>query len=425
MTLRDDTQLELDDLSAKDGQIKTVPPSVLSATPLQAMLNNSVMNDEQPTLQKIVNSAADLPTPIGGFIQLADYTNYLIGGNTTFADDLIGGIGSSITGLSVFGSPTLTYTGAGNFITTTGTTLQMDNLAVRCPNAAKIFEMVGGILLMNDVQFVVGASCAIGTFDDVLFNLATDCGFIGYGQGLTISNTSDQVFNWKTTALRTEDVTSTSIDLGTATFNTFIMNDVRIVAPIGAVDLAGLAGNGNIIADSIASVRDCSWLGGATALSGVTPDDFRWNFQGNNAVPDTMPDALLSLSGNATETIIAASNTPVKVAGVWVCERSSHFTCDTTGRATYIGERQLTTPIDVVASVKSAAGTPDATLYVAVNGVEVARTGQVSALTSSKAFSMSTIWQKALVNGDYIEVFIANNDGTQNLVVIDALLRIR
>jgi len=217
----------------------------------------------------------------------------------------------------------------------------------------------------------------------------------------------------------------TFLDFGASQFRSIIIQNqiVETSAP-GTVFISGLIDSGNIVSEGLASVTNCRIQGDATDLVGVDVTDVRWEFFGNNTVPDTRPDALIHVSGNVAQTI-TPQNTPTKINATWIIDGDSHYTADATGRITYDGDKNFTSPIDLSASLLMASGgDKQVTVYIAINGVEVAATGSQGTSSASKAESAKTIWQHTFVKGDYVEFFVENNSDSTNIVVIQAVGRV-
>ena len=133
------------------------------------------------------------------------------------------------------------------------------------------------------------------------------------------------------------------------------------------------------------------------------------------------------MRGNTTVTTISGGDgdagNPKKVAGTWSNQRLSQFTFDSSGRVTYIGEKPFTMPIDISVSAFSASGTPDAAFYIALNGTAILDSRIFMELQTDPT-SGHCIWQHTFVNGDYIELFVTNEDNTTNITVDTALIRV-
>ena len=219
----------------------------------------------------------------------------------------------------------------------------------------------------------------------------------------------------------------TFMDLGTATLEGFTLTNPFVILAGGTTFLSGAASSANINSGGLGSVLNGRFTGAGTILSTISPDDARWNFFVNDGIQDTRPDGLLSLDVIKTVTI-AAANTPVKIGGVaadWIIERTSQMTGNTDGRLTYDGERTATLPILANISAEAASGTNKAlTFYIAIDG-SIVSNSSVSTTVSSGAPKNTTVpWQDALVNAQFVEVWVENNTDTTDVVVNTGILRL-
>jgi len=163
-------------------------------------------------------------------------------------------------------------------------------------------------------------------------------------------------------------------------------------------------------------------------LSGIAEDDIRWSFQGNTGIEDTSPDGLISLTGNATETVIAASSTDgsnaVLVAGTWTAVEEHQFSGTAAGRITYDGETPFHAPIDFPVSLTMASGgAKQVGVYIAVNGTVDIRTLQIATVTNAQSSSVPVSWQHTFTSGDFVEVFVENRSDTTNIVASNSVGR--
>ena len=136
--------------------------------------------------------------------------------------------------------------------------------------------------------------------------------------------------------------------------------------------------------------------------------------------PDSTAQASLSLTGNALATVISVAGTPVKINAVWILNGDERFVTDTTGRLTYTGLEDVPFDIHVVPFYgPSTGGTTNVSSYIAKNGTPITDTrGRTSSSSSDKTQSTS-LALITLSTGDFIEGFVANDDGTTNIDVED------
>jgi len=132
--------------------------------------------------------------------------------------------------------------------------------------------------------------------------------------------------------------------------------------------------------------------------------------------------ATVTMQGNSTQTVIASTATPVKVAGTFVVGDEAGYTGDTTGRITHGGHtgRHI---INAIVSISVASGTNHRiSMYIAKNG-SVINTTKTTATTSSGLYhSFATFANILLDDGDYVEIFVRNESTTDNLIVLDAII---
>ena len=132
--------------------------------------------------------------------------------------------------------------------------------------------------------------------------------------------------------------------------------------------------------------------------------------------------ANVHMHGNSTETVIAATATPVKVAGTFIVGDEAGYTGDTTGRITHDGNtaRHI---INAIISMTVASGTNHkVSMYIALNGTVIPSSKTTTTTSSGLYRSLATFANIELDDGDYVEVFVRNESTTDNLIVLDAII---
>lgn len=370
-----------------------------------------------------------LPAPVSGVITLKEDTIYWIAGSHTSPNRLVAAEGSSLTSGSING-PMRTYSGVGTMLTGVGVSFDTSRARLSAPSA-QVFDFSDGgspIVTIGDVQ--VEACAKFGTFNNLLSIIVSNSNCLDADDGVTLSGTSWTIQSFVKFALVSTQPDFIGIDLGTSVAPTIEMDNLVMVSPAASpstsVGVKGLSGGGNLPAGAVGTVTNSSFFGGITPLEGITTDDVRWSFADNSAnVESTMPDGLLSLSGNATTTTVSGG-VPALVAGTWTVERGSHFEGTAAGRLTYVGERPLVVPINVIATVEPASGTnKDLEIYLALNGTFIPKTKMIRRSDSGNPGVVSTMWQLKLEENDFLEVFVANATDDVSPLVSDAIFRLR
>lgn len=402
--------------------------SIFTGNSITTGLAGGSAHTPSPANVVIVNTASDLPTPVAGEIPLVAGTVYVFGGNVALTDKLRLADGVSITGQNPFG-PILSTTASSLFV---GADVKFSvseiNLDVPAGEVLTITDTIPGTSFVN-INTVQTISClSYGTFTDVSTVIVNNSNSLDGDTGLTFAGSSYTTISLIKFALISSSVSFIGVDFGTSISSNIELDNLVTSAPLGGIGIKMATASANLPVGAIGTITNSTLnLGGMTApTSGYTTADVRWSFKDNSGVSDTIPDAMLSLNSNATETVISTISTPVKATGTWVVERVALFTGDTSGRITSKSERGVTSPIDITATVSAALGTnKDITLYLAINGSIVANSGKVNRVSAGDPKNTTVFWQEVLQEDDYLELWVENNTDTVNLIVESAVLRAR
>lgn len=373
----------------------------------------------------VVNEIGDFPSPVLGVITLDVDTQYLLVQDITSPSTFVMQEATTITGTESL-NIRLTYTGTGDMFTGVNVATRISNMSINCPSGRIInwSTNVFKIFRMNDVSIIACDRVALMHSDSAL----GVCRFTNVSPAEVTTDGIELTGNWNS-FLHEISVVSISVgayfNLGTATFNSIIIDLPLAALGAGTNLISGLTGSGNINAGGIGILTRGLTSGAGTPLSGVSVDDALWNFTGNNEIADTRPDALLSMQGNATNTVIASAGTPVLIAGTWVIESVSQMSGTTAGRVTYDGGKDAKLPITASITISPVSGgTISMSAEIALNGVAIAGSKRTAAAASGGASSITIPWQLNFTSGDLIEVFVTNEDSTTDLLVSSATLRV-
>lgn len=381
----------------------------------------------EATNEVVVNSLSDFPTPVSGVITLAADTRYVIASSIATSNRFVLSNNTQVTSFSTL-SPVFEYTGSGTMFTSVDATVIIQDIRLNCPNG-QVFDSSDVAALNTNIFFckdVIINSCnKIGTLTSLVSLVVTDTTAFNANSGWTIVGTGWRVWRMQDIGGISSSPTFIGVDMGTASCSGILFQTSLWTMVSGGIGFKGAAASANVPANNTGRISNMALPAAGTPLDGITRDDIRWVFQDNDQIQDTMPDAMVSLTGNATATTTPL-NTPTLVAGTWVCERESLFSCTAAGRITYLGERPLTSPIDIVSTIEAVSGTnKDISVYVAINGTVVANSVKTNRVSSGDPKSTTVLWQRELNTNDYIEVFIENTSDSVNLLVKDAILRVR
>lgn len=373
----------------------------------------------------IVNSVSDFPTPVANVITLEASTTYSLQGLIDIGANRLVVPG----GVEIFSENRLTRgltsDNVGAMITASDGGAFVLRELLLIAQLGSFFDLSGGGSFVANNVLCTGSSF-VSSFGP-MFNISLRTlslldggsgvkGFLWTGTHGEFNCDKGFYLNWD----------GTLFDFGTAVFSRGMIlgGGCRFEAKAGTTAIDGAAASANISSGSFGLVYANKFNGDGTALSTILSSDARWVFHTNQGIPETRPDGLVSLTGNATETVIGSIGVPVLTTGTWVCQPASQFDCTVAGRLTYTGESIISLPIDATFSIAMASGgTQTVSGVLAKNGVVIPETKQELSASSSQPDSGSSIWQVVFTNGDFIELFVANETNTTNLVV-NGVLRI-
>jgi hypothetical protein len=383
-----------------------------------------------PTLRVVVNALSDLPTPVSGQITLADQIQYLIGNDLNIGtNEIVMGADTVFEGLDE-NVVTVTYTGTSAMFTAINKNCRLKSFTANCISGTfyNASNSAGSEGTSNVILDNVDVDCAtLGTIANLNIFGMFRCAFNSIStDGWSFVGTQGNVFTMNDCTILQQ--AGIFLDLGSATFLSFDINNYLMVGSAGTTFLSGLTASGNIRTGGLGRVIRGRDFGAETILSGISVNDALWEFDLNDNIADTRPDGLLSMQNNATPTVIAASSSDgsnaVLVAGTWVVERASQTTGTTAGRVTYDGGKDATLPLTASVSVEPASGTNiNLSAYIAIGGVVVANSKRSSAASAGSPSSITIPWQESFSTTEFYEVFVENNDNTTNILVSSAISR--
>ena len=376
-----------------------------------------------------VNVIGDFPTAIGGVITLEPDTVYIISNDISTPNRFIRQNNTSVVSYSQLG-PSLEYTGTGTMFTSVDANTLVFGLRLNCPNG-KVFDWTdttGNTRIETIKETRIDSCVELGSFTGGRAFLLGASGTPNVmDTGIKFFGTGWDLISIDRFTTVTTNVAFVGVDLGSAVANSIGLSNIRLFGPSGAIGVTGLSNSGNITSGNLATITGSGFIGGITPITGINPvSDARWESLGNDGIGDSRDDALISMQGNAVETVIGTISVPVKLEGTWVSESNSRF--DVTldgGRMTYTGERSAKLPIDASLScLLASGGDKQIAAFVAINGVAINNAMIITTSSAAKAGTIKLLWQHDFQPGDYIEMFISNESDTTNIVVQSAIARI-
>ena len=141
---------------------------------------------------------------------------------------------------------------------------------------------------------------------------------------------------------------------------------------------------------------------------------------------DTVPAfGILSLENNSTATTISIAGTGVLVAGSWKAEGAFKFDATAAGRFTYQPASDLSVTLTAEMDIESAAASDQiVSAWFYENGYAIAGSKRSVTIENGGIGKLRMEWAMTLSEDDYIELYIANESGTDNLTVTDCRFRV-
>lgn len=378
-----------------------------------------------------ISQESDFPTQDATTITLDINTPYILTGTFSTAKNILPKTGASLE-CNSGASFRLTFTGAGAMFSGVDQSFYIHDIQLDAGTGNTLFDMTdsgGGTTLFVAERLLIITALVIGSFTGLsLMSIRSCVSIVTISKGIVINGANNALVSITDFRISSPSGAFIGLDLNTSISQTWEIDDLSVVAPAGAVGISGAAASANVPAGGLGMVTRCEFIGAMTDLAGITVDDIRWSFRDNTPTRDTFADGLASLNDNTTATVISSSSSDgsnsVVVAGTWVCERQSLFSCTTAGRFTWLGERNIIIPIDVIGTLNPASDNTLA-VYVAINGTAIPASGIPSYIKSADPRTMATMWQIELQQNDYIEVCVENQTGTDNITVTDMIFRVR
>lgn len=376
-----------------------------------------------------VNDLKDLPAPFQGVIKLKSDKMYCIGGVVNIGNNAIQLNGAGLRGHDP-GKDFILSTVNGAVLRSSGTDVYMESVGVICGTTdTKAY----------DFQDLTGTKyCNLFSGSSVVD--APNIQSAGVGQISGFNTTCVEKNYWRTA----EGVKVT----GQMQKFTFSLNYVTGITRNAAIEFTNSANVSDIIIQTSYFVY--SGDQGIKVNSGAIVDQGRlslnlfrgvanpmvgfnsftpgWEMMGNGAgIPDSKGAGFVYMNENTAPTGFKNVQLFTKINGTTKTLKSNKFTTPSPNKFIFTGKRSTT--LNVFGSISAvASSTEDGNSYsiaVMKNGTEVVLpNASVSNIGRGQGFQLSLQTQVEMVSGDYIELFLKNNNNTTPIVVTDMLFKV-
>ena len=303
----------------------------------------------------LVEDQGDLPTVVGGVIPLAANCTYWILDSFEITHPLF--YPDTNTNVISDGAQraTITYNGtAPMFQHAAGAGINYQFVSFSCPNSP-MFNSSGASLIRFENSR--GSCKEIGTVANVgSFALLDGSRWDSFDTGLTFSGTCGVLLmNGGVSIL--QDAATTSLDLGTSTWQIIQIASLNMPPLPGGVALAGSPNDGNLL--GFGSVFDSSLNTNGTPLVGITPADLMWDFRNVLGVKDSSVSLSVSFEAEQSTNVISNTVVPVNFNGGMVTNIAERCTSDSNGNITFTGLQPETLSVDLTGSFDKSGGGED------------------------------------------------------------------
>ena len=368
-----------------------------------------------------VYSLADLPAPSGNAITLAANKMYVFSGIIDISPNYLNLNGAGLRGTDP-GKDGIMSTIAGGVLRSTGVSVFIENLAVLpASGSTKAYEFsdATGTKFCNlfsgtSVVEIGIPSLGVGQISGFKAITITK-NYWNCKDGLKITGNVGKfasAYNFITgitSGSAIEFLSAITIDDIDLSNNYFVYTgQTGVKVNVGAfIDRGRMTTN--------------MFRGVSTYIDGFTSFTPEWEMRQNTYIPNSRAFGSLSMTNNATATLLPLINTYYKIAGTTTAGIAARFST-ANNRFTYTGKDAITSKILVVMGAKSPVTSGDFSIVIFKNGVALPTTkSSISSSLNNQSFQITLAAEVDLLVNDYIEVFIRTNNSNTNTITVEEL----
>jgi len=363
----------------------------------------------------------DLPVAVGGVITLLANTTYFIFGDIDLAGSrLVCGANTCILGTSSETS-SLRSTGlTGNPLIFTEFTLPMRHVSIVDAEIGCDINSTGvGTGVAIDWYGVNFNGCTIsvkcGDVDNFVFNV----GAILNGGKILFEGVIGSVVVNSSIFVGTGAAGEKLIEIApTAEFTRRFRATYSAFVAFGSTTAIDFSVSATVLNEGYI-LDTCNFSGGSTYLVGVLPADNKTLFVNNVGIDNSSDIAQYYMNGNTTATVVTTAGVAIKAAGVTTSSPITSKFNNTDNRSTYVGALSRAFKVSATLSVESG-NNNQIGVYIAKNGVLLGES-EVYGTASGSGRAENIVIQTlvSLSATDYIEIWVENATGTQDIVVTE------
>lgn len=375
--------------------------------------------------EKHIRKLGDFPTPDQNRnIQLQDNVTYWIRGTVNLGGNkLVGGVNTCVLGTSSENSIIVSSLQSDETLISSQYTMPIRHISLNAGDGSCIFFNGDGVNNAYDwfgVNFVGGK---VGTIRNCSNFVVQSMALLGATEGF--------IFDGNVGTVSFRDFFS----LLTPNFAIKVANTCVVSRRFRLLDSSIIRNNSNegMNVSTSSTIPIESYIldnvnfneVNANNLVGVQFDDNKALFTKCTNITNSAKVGAFIMQDNATATTVLATETYYKVAGTTTPLAINQKFNHENNKLTYVGAITTTFEVTGVATLTSS-NNNQIGITVFLNGVETSGFEQkVTASGSGRAENVSFFWVGELSTDDYIEVFVENYTGTNNITVESLFLKIR
>lgn len=363
-----------------------------------------------------VNNASDLPPAVSGVRTLAANTAYWFTSTVDLQGDrLVCGANTVILGSSSENCRIKSTGLSGTALITSAWSLPIRGITIEA-NIALALDATANANQALDWFGVNFTDCAtVGTIKGYGNVIWTDCALLN-SAGLTFDGTigtagfNSCLFDGRTGAtIITIPSTATITRRFRIIYSAFVVLSGEIGVNVNSSATVPVEG---YILDTV------NFSGGGTYTSGVASADNRSLWTNCRGITNSDSIASMYMQGNTTPTVIAATNTPVKVAGTTTAGPYNQRFSHASNRITYDGARTRFFKIMAAGTLNNGGINDQYGLMFHKNGTAVAESKKVvTADAGGRVVSFAIHAVIELATTDYVEVWVDNATSTADVTI--------
>lgn len=314
----------------------------------------------------------------------------------------------------------LEYTGTGTMLTISDVNCKIKDIRLICATGT-LHEVSSTTGLHRFQHFDGNCICYdMGTVDNMRLVYFDNVNYQVENNGVVFSgNIYTCILNL--VAIYIAGGTGNAIDLGTAVFDIFQLNQAFANVNSTGYAVTGALDSANIAVDGLGTIENSRQFGTADSLNNISPFDDRWEMTHNANVPNSMS---VMLATNAGVTVDLGTTNPNIIGATWLTHTDHRFDTVIGGRWTYTG-KGMDAAITATISADLALATDNISFYIYKNGTQITESRVTREFTAGNPGNVSIIWDEYLVTGDYLELWVSNDDTNVDMDILNATMRIK